>query len=368
MVEQSAAPRAKSSAISSVRSYIELPLVYNHWYVAGLDEEFGITPKDKLLLERSIVFYRTASGELVAMQNRCLHRSFPLSSGTIRGDNLVCGYHGIEYAPDGQIVHVPCQDRVPTRRLRTYPLRKIGPYIFIWMGETMDADYSKLPVLDFLDDPAYGTIHGVEHLDGSYLLLMENLNDLSHFTFLHANTFKMGDHYLKLPVEVGHTDEGVFCHRMDTVWERLKGEYTAETQERVGGRSVLNLNGGVSLSPGVWKGYSPLFVKNDSGETDFKLSFYIIHYVTPETRHSAHYWWSVSRDYDNNDKTRDAMSYELFRQAFEEDICAIKKMQNLLKSDQGEFDEMLIAGDQAGMLFRQAMMKWVLEEYPDLRR
>ena len=58
--------------IRSVKDYIRLPLCYNHWFVAGLKEEFDQKPPAKTLLERSIVFYRTEAGELVAMQNRCL--------------------------------------------------------------------------------------------------------------------------------------------------------------------------------------------------------------------------------------------------------------------------------------------------------
>ena len=74
---------------------------------------FGQEPVGKTLLERSIVFYRKEAGDLVAMQNRCLHRSFPLSKGFREGDNLVCRYHGIRYAPDGSLARVPCQDRLP---------------------------------------------------------------------------------------------------------------------------------------------------------------------------------------------------------------------------------------------------------------
>jgi len=52
--------------IRSVKDYIRLPLCYDHWYVAGLKEEFDQKPTAKTLLERSIVFYRTEAGELVA--------------------------------------------------------------------------------------------------------------------------------------------------------------------------------------------------------------------------------------------------------------------------------------------------------------
>ena len=78
--------------IRSVKDYVKMPFLFNHWYVAGMGEEFDRTPKERTLLERSLVFYRTEAGELVALQNRCLHRSFPLSESKLVGDNLVCGY------------------------------------------------------------------------------------------------------------------------------------------------------------------------------------------------------------------------------------------------------------------------------------
>ena len=52
--------------IRNVKDYIRLPFCYNHWYVAGLAEEFGQQPVSKTLLERSVVFYRTETGNLVA--------------------------------------------------------------------------------------------------------------------------------------------------------------------------------------------------------------------------------------------------------------------------------------------------------------
>ncbi|MEL7029483.1 MAG: hypothetical protein AAGL49_09795, partial [Pseudomonadota bacterium] len=48
---------------------------------------------------------------------------------------------------------------------------------------------------------------------------------------------------------------------------------------------------------------------------------------------------------------------------FKEDLWACKHMQNLLENDKIEFDEMIIAGDQSGMLFRKVMLDWVVAEH-----
>lgn len=55
-----------ADSIKNVQDYVRLPLLYDHWYVAGLSEEFDRTPKERTLLERSLVFYRTTDGQLVA--------------------------------------------------------------------------------------------------------------------------------------------------------------------------------------------------------------------------------------------------------------------------------------------------------------
>lgn len=178
--------------IRNVKDYIRLPLVHDHWYVAGLVEEFGEQPAAKTLLGCSIVFYRTEAGDLVAMQNRCLHRSFPLSKGRREGDNLVCRYHGIRYAPDGSVAKVPCQDRVPDRKLHVYPVKEVGPFAFIWMGDPDQPDWDRFPDLPFLEDPACRTIHEAVHFEGSYLLMHENLLDLTHFAYLHRDSFGIG--------------------------------------------------------------------------------------------------------------------------------------------------------------------------------
>lgn len=170
-----------SDQIRHIQRFVRLPLVYNHWYVAGLSEEFGRWPKARTLLDRSIVFFRTEAGELTAFQNRCLHRSFPLSEGYLEGDHLVCGYHGIRYAPNGAVVRVPSQPKCPNRKLQKYPVKEQGPFAFIWMGEDDHPDMeTAFPDLPFLASPSFRTVHGATELSCSYLLMMENLTDLTH--------------------------------------------------------------------------------------------------------------------------------------------------------------------------------------------
>ncbi len=351
--------------IRSVKDYIRLPLVYDHWYVAGEVEEFGQKPIAKTLLERSVVFYRTEAGDLVAMQNRCLHRSFPLSNGLRKGDDLVCRYHGIRYAPDGRIAKVPCQGRLPDRKLHVYPVKEVGPFAFIWMGDPDRPDWEKFPELPFLEDPQARTIHEGVRFEGSYLLMHENLLDLSHFTYLHKDTFGIGDYFFDLPVTVKTTEEGVYCNRVDDEPSRVLPQLPPDAQERAKGKPVERHDGGTTLSPCVHRGYAPIYIGAEDDPDREVIPSYILHYMTPETRTTTHYFWSITNAVDIENDERYAMAKQFASTGFAEDKWAAEEMQQLLDDDNIEYKEMSIEGDKAGMLFRRAMLAWVLEEYAD---
>ena len=349
--------------IRNVADYVQLPLLYQHWYVAGLCEEFDRTPKDRTLLERSIVFYRTLDGQLVAAQNRCLHRSFPLSEGSLEGDNLVCGYHGIRYDPEGRIVRIPSQQRCPDRKLRMYPVVENGPFVFIWMGDEDEPDLSRLPDLPFLTDPGYRTFLDAHHIKASYLLMQENLNDLTHFSYLHRNSFGFDDSFLELPTTVEETTEGVSCYRVDTNPQNATAGLPPDIQERIAGRPAERWDGGLAISPGVFKGHAPINVGDPDSEDFEVFNSYIMHYVTPETATTSHYWWSISNDYGIDNDPFYEFAKPMVRQGFGEDAWAVDHVQNLLDNDTHDYQEIVIGGDKAGLLFRRIVLSWVEAEY-----
>lgn len=67
------------------------PLLRNAWYVAALADEVTRQPLARRLLGVPVMLYRQLDGTPVALEDRCAHRSFPLSRGSIDGDTVVCG-------------------------------------------------------------------------------------------------------------------------------------------------------------------------------------------------------------------------------------------------------------------------------------
>ena len=107
----------------------------DQWYVAAFSAEVGPQMLARIILDEPIVFYRDAAGVVTALADRCVHRRYPLSKGTLAGDQIVCGYNGFTYDRDGRCIAVPAQERIPrTARVASYPLVEQATLVWIWIG------------------------------------------------------------------------------------------------------------------------------------------------------------------------------------------------------------------------------------------
>ena len=159
----------------------------NQWYAVAAADEVGRDLLARTVAGEHVVLYRTEAGDAVALLDRCSHRNYPLSAGALIGDEVQCGYHGLRFDAGGTCTWAPGQERIPSRaNVPTRPLIERGPWLWIWMGDPADADESMLPEMPWTVDAGWTTVHGMEPLGARYGLLVDNLLDLSHETFLHA--------------------------------------------------------------------------------------------------------------------------------------------------------------------------------------
>lgn len=100
----------------------DTPFIFNEWYVAAFGNEVTREMLSRKLLGKRVVMYRSEAGKAIALEDRCAHRSYPLSLGHLEGDALVCGYHGFRYDTQGNLVNVPSQRSCPRGiGVREYP-------------------------------------------------------------------------------------------------------------------------------------------------------------------------------------------------------------------------------------------------------
>ena len=162
----------------------------NCWYAAGWSRDFEPGKLYPLtILNEPVVVYRTANQTPVALQDRCCHRLAPLSMGRLEGENLRCMYHGLKFAPSGRCIEVPGEAKIPPQvKVRSYPVRDEYSIAWIWMGDAAGAEAELIPDFVGVDDPHWAMHPGRMDYRANYTLINDNLLDLSHIGFLHANS------------------------------------------------------------------------------------------------------------------------------------------------------------------------------------
>lgn len=70
----------------------------NTWYVAAFAADIAAGTLARTICDQPVVLFRTGSGKVAALEDRCIHRGMPLSrGGECDGDIIRCPYHGLEY-------------------------------------------------------------------------------------------------------------------------------------------------------------------------------------------------------------------------------------------------------------------------------
>jgi len=160
----------------------------DYWYPLAWSHEI----KRRKTLARAfagkpVVLFRSESGRISALEDRCAHRQVPLSLGVVEGETLKCGYHGWAYNCSGKCIDVPYlgRDRLPNG-VRSYPAREIDGLVFVFPGDPALAE-SRLPAsLGSKADPRYKTRRLNREVACHYTFMHENLFDMNH-QFLHRS-------------------------------------------------------------------------------------------------------------------------------------------------------------------------------------
>src|SRR5690349_9560360 len=118
----------------------------NAWYAAAWDTEVGRSLLPRTICGKPAVLYRKQDGAAVALADTCWHRLLPLSMGALNGDNVICGYHGLEYDETGRCVYMPSQETInPAACVASYPLVERHRFVWLWLGDPALADSAKVP-------------------------------------------------------------------------------------------------------------------------------------------------------------------------------------------------------------------------------
>jgi len=337
----------------------------NTWYAAAHGDELRDRPLGRTLLERPVVLYRTASGQVAALEDRCPHRFAPLSLGRIKGDELECGYHGLRFQASGSCSHNPHGPIPPKAQVRRYPTLERYGYVWFWPGDPARADAALLPQFDFLTQPERFTVMpGYLHVKANYQLIVDNLLDLSHAHYIHPH-FAIRELSLEEQLRVTRTKTTTAGDTV-TAWRtRTAVPPNPGTREVFGfGPELVD-----TRSHMTW--HAPALLNFDVGAcltgTPEELGLCIpqAHFITPETALTSHYFFAASRNMKRDDAEAGRRFLEMLDMAFrEQDEPMIEAVQRNMGTvtELDELDPLLLRTDSAPVMARRVLQRLIAAE------
>jgi phenylpropionate dioxygenase-like ring-hydroxylating dioxygenase large terminal subunit len=329
---------------------VHTPLLHDHWYVAGYADEFEGGLHERMFLGKSIVIYRKEDGELVALQNRCAHRSFPLAQGLREGDAIRCRYHGAKYDANGTMIEVPSMAGCPRVQLRRYPMRIAGPLAWIWMGEA--GAEGELPDTSWLGE-GWTFVTGAYPLKGNWLLMSENLMDLTHIPFLHASTFGFPTGFAQTPIKLEVQGDSLSFHRDNPPNYHRAGFLRPETQDKIEAAGFQARSTVVFVSPALTYGGGTFLLADASKADQPDYRWQVVHFTTPKSQGETHYWYFHARNYALDDAELSEKIRTLVVAGFEEDKVAIEQVQRMHDTDAHAYREVQFKSDAPAVAMRR---------------
>ena len=332
----------------------------NCWYIAASPDEIDEEPLGRTFLGDAVVLFRGADGTVSALEDRCCHRSLPLSMGQVKGDHLQCGYHGLEFDASGACVSVPGQSLVPLgAAVRCYPMVERHNWLWIWMGDPVAANPDLIPDIFWRDDPDWVAWGAHWQVRCAYILLIDIQLDNTHAPYVHPDTLGSGA-ITDTPAAVDRTPTSVSAARwmMDVVpsptFARALG-----TEENVDRWLLWEF-----LPPSLCAfdiGCAHAGTGAETGDRSQGITLHTAHFMTPETDNTCHYFWSVGRNYNiGNTQVTDAMNAE-FSRIFREDVDIVEAQQHSLDGAPG-WQPIDVAADAPVLQARNVLNTMIAEE------
>ena len=336
--------------------------IRNRWYVAAWDKEVSGKPLARTICGEKVVLFRRGDGSAAALADFCPHRLAPLSLGTVEGDAIRCGYHGLLVDGTGACREMPGQDDAP-RRLSVVPYPVIERYrfVWVWIGEAALADPALIPDFWFCEDPAWAFDGDVYPVACDYRLLVDNLMDLSHETYVHPSSIGQKE-IVDSPIDTRLEGEAVVVERWmraiepPPFWRTFLGKDGLVDRWQI---CHFALPSAVTIEVGV----APVGTGAPEGDRSQGVEGVVVNFMTPESPTTCRYYWGMARSFG----VGDAGLTERMRQSqagvFDEDVVVLEAQQRNIDL-RPDLKLVTLGIDAGGAHARRLMGRAALESSP----
>ena len=339
-----------------------MTFVRNAWYVAGWSHEFETGLFSRTILGEAIAFFRKSDNSWAAISNRCPHRFAPLDKGKVINGNLRCGYHGLQFDEHGACVHNPIGNgnipRTKKLQLRAYPVIEKYKLIWVWTGAKELANPSLIPDYSIHVDSEW--VHaggGYLHCNANYLLVVDNLMDLSHVAFLHP---QLGTEEMsKGTLDVSMRDDATIQSKF--FMSGIESPSFFEPHYKTGSKIDHWLDMRWNAPSNMLLNFGATEVGKSRHEGVQGLASHIL---TPETETTAHYFFGANRPLADGAEEVVATDHEAQKIVFStEDKPMFEACQELMgTTDLWSLNPLLLSSDAAAVRARRVVDRIIRQE------
>jgi phenylpropionate dioxygenase-like ring-hydroxylating dioxygenase large terminal subunit len=336
-------------------------LIKNAWYIAAWGHEVGEQLLARTICNEEIVLFRDReTGKAAALIDRCCHRGTPLRFGEVVGAGVQCGYHGMVFDCSGTCVAIPGQKTIPAQaKVRAFPLVEKDEFLWIWPGDPEKADPTLIIDYPWHNDYAkWPHKHATYHIKANYMLMVDNLMDLTHLGYVHKTTIG-GNPKVHVDAQMTVTPKETGLHFMRWMLEsspppsytkavQFQGEKVDRWQEfeYFAPGNIVQWSGALDVGRGA----------QDNREQEGGFQLRLFHGLTPETDDTCFYFWSTGNGYKQDDpQATEALFGEIDR-AFKEDK-AIVEGQHAMLAKTGDQNLVDIVSDRARVHMRRTVKR-----------
>ncbi|WP_299514516.1 aromatic ring-hydroxylating dioxygenase subunit alpha [uncultured Limnohabitans sp.] len=307
--------------------------IKNTWYVACSLEELealGVRPLGRTICNEPMVFFKGPQGKVAAVEDFCPHRGAPLSLGKVCEGKLVCGYHGLEMGCEGKTVHMPGQRVRGFPAIKSYAVVERYGFVWVWPGDQALADEAQMPSFEFFDNPAWAYGGGLYHVQADYRLMVDNLMDLTHETYVHATSIGQPE-IDETPCTTTVQDDQVILQRhMNGIqappfWQMAMSANGLDPQAKVDRWQICRFTppSHIMIDVGVALAGQGGF----DAAPEHKAYSVVVDFITPETETSHWYHWGMARQFKPEDAALTDKIREGQGKIFNEDMAMLQLQQ-----------------------------------------
>jgi vanillate O-demethylase monooxygenase subunit len=254
----------------------------------------------------------------------------PLSLGRVVEGRLVCGYHGLEMGCEGRALAMPGQKVRVLPPIRTFPVVERDGFIWIWPGTPELAKEAGLRTLHWAGSPEWAYGGGLYHIKADYRLMIDNLMDLTHETYVHATSIgqpEIDETPCKTRVEGDQVITSRFMNGIyaPPFWRMAMRANNLPDDQLVDRWQICRFTppSDVMIEVGV-------ALAGEGGcdaPSDKKVYSIVVDFITPETDTSMWYFWGMARNFRPQDKALTAQIREGQGKIFAEDLDMLESQQ-----------------------------------------